>query len=130
MPKVRMLQSMAGPNLSYIPGDLVQVSDEIAAAWCSPETLIARPADDEAGEPIDHAKASAYVAGNPAPGPVAIPENWAELPEADVLALAAAITGKEVKKRSGAMAAINAELKKRQAAAAAAARAAVEIPDN
>lgn len=120
MAKVRMLQSMAGPALSYIPGDLVEVSDEIAAAWCDPTVLIAEPAEDAKGEVIDHAKASAYVDGAPAPGSATIPDNWAELPEPELLALASSITGKTVKKRGAAMAAINTELKARAEAAAAA----------
>jgi hypothetical protein len=33
MPKVRMLQSMAGLTFSYVPGDEIEVRDDVAEAW-------------------------------------------------------------------------------------------------
>lgn len=53
MPKVKMLQGMAGLHYSYAAGDLVEVSDEISAAWAG--AGIAEPADDAKGDALDHA---------------------------------------------------------------------------
>ena len=33
MPKVKMKVSMVGSEFSYIPGDVIEVNDEVAEAW-------------------------------------------------------------------------------------------------
>ncbi|MFB7142072.1 hypothetical protein ACFCYN_20660 [Gottfriedia sp. NPDC056225] len=33
MPKVRMKVSMAGSEFSYVPGDIIEVREDIAEAW-------------------------------------------------------------------------------------------------
>ena len=33
MPKVKMKVSMAGSEFSYVPGDIIEVREEIAEAW-------------------------------------------------------------------------------------------------
>lgn len=33
LPKVKMIQSMAGLTFSYVPGDELEVSDEVSEAW-------------------------------------------------------------------------------------------------
>ncbi|QKE74764.1 hypothetical protein HPK19_19380 [Arthrobacter citreus] len=35
MPKVRMKVSMAGSEFSYVPGDVVEVREDVAEAWAS-----------------------------------------------------------------------------------------------
>ncbi|SFD44150.1 hypothetical protein [Bacillus sp. UNCCL81] len=33
MPKVKMKVSMAGSEFSYVPGDIIEVRDDVAEAW-------------------------------------------------------------------------------------------------
>lgn len=125
MAKVRMIQSMAGNAFSYVPRDIVKVSDEIAKAWIG--AGVAEDAGDDPAEGFDHAKASSYVAGNQAPtaadldaarakfeagadgsGGSKIPAGWQQMGDTELMALAGEISGKPVKSKAKAVAIIEA----------------------
>lgn len=52
MPNVKMKISMVGSNLSYVPGDILEVNEEIAAAW--QENQIADLYESEVVKVINH----------------------------------------------------------------------------
>ncbi|MFJ2568175.1 hypothetical protein ACIO02_35520 [Streptomyces sp. NPDC087568] len=45
MPRIRILQSVAGLDFSWVPGDVIELDDEAAAAWADGERAELAPDD-------------------------------------------------------------------------------------
>jgi predicted phage tail protein len=101
--KIVNLVSWAGENFSYIPGDVVEIDDEIGAARIEAGLASAVDAAQQKWTRLDTAV------------DVTIPENWKTLSATDVKAIAAQLASPAAANRNEALTVIEAELKFRGA---------------